>query len=522
MHHIAITFLLNKTFSTALNAGNRLQVIAGIQLYAQKFAAAFFINHTVQVQIEMEINEKNDGNYMVVNGTKRPIAAVIPDCPAYIQQDDFMILQLSEAIFYNRKLFADKNLINNNDETNEKTEYNSPSDTHKNIYAYLIEHGYSINRAPTIESIAQQKPAWMLFETRVADFENLQLSVYVPETLLSLRHIADESQLPENLGLLQKGLYDELGILIPKPVIKVNESLAPFTFQIFLNDLPYPILHTINETCFICNEAYSDPSFNFDHPSKPNHPKKAGSFSLRNMDEKSAVNGYTWGTWGFLILQLSRVLRKHAFLFMNGFAIRTLMDKIYLGPLTQRLLNDNYAPEYITHVFRKLTEQGLTIRNVSRILEGMIYADDAVTSDISAIEFFHHLTVLAAESENPEKEWENPEQMAEVLRNYLRNELQGQLSGFDSLQVLLIGTDIEPYLFQKEDYFSKQENFVLALEQALNEMPAGKQLHCILTLDPIRHKVENMVQPIYPFLKVVSYGELPPETNIIPEARISF
>jgi type III secretory pathway component EscV len=450
-------------------------------------------------------------------------STLLEACPPYLLPWQHLAQQYGEIIFRNRQLFINEVLIEAIMKATGKYNDLVEKDTYHALARVLVKNGFSTSFLTQQNNQLQEDEDPALWLERIAGKAvDLKMRLWVGRDIHGKSHPADTTEPPEIFNLLAQGIYYELGILIPPPVSDRAPLHDPLAFRITVNDLPWPMMHSIGPDFFICNLTDSKHENNLADPGKPNHPKFKSGHSMRPITdlEKLTENNEgitTWGTWGLLVLQVSRIIREMSGAFINRFSTEALQTKYHISPHLKRLFTDRYSGDFFTAILRQLAWQGVPIRNLSKIMEAMVAAGDYAESDITLIEFLPQPTVLSVRANdhfNPEKELLKT---AELVRRALREEIAISLSANYQLNVLVINPHLEERLMT-QNISSLPEaavNEILELlDTELSGLAVDRRLHAILTVDVVRPVLETVLMRAYPTIKVVSYSELTSNVSI--------
>jgi hypothetical protein len=491
----------------------------GVLLYAEQLWKA--VSGMEESVIQFQWSEKMDSNtILTINGKM----AVIPDVFAqklpFMDMNEHFIQYICKGLLSNRALFITDELI-----VKYKPEYpffnDQLKDNFRRLSLLFIEFGYGVSLLSEINAPDfDEKPFYEIFELAVQSFNGVSLTLSLHPEIQQHYHEGDISSGSENFSLMCEGIYQQYGVLAPKITVQYDSDISFYECRLRINQLPFPLIKTIDTFYFVCNQPTDDTTLNFDHPVTPGHPNTSGTFSYRSIETMEKDRYSVWGTLGVWVLQISGLIRQYAGWFCNGFAFDTLWEATMHNPMGTRLL-EKYHKLFLTHVVRRLHQQGLFTRNFYRIMEAVLLTRQSVVSDIKTIEFFHHPMVLAVDIHPAELALQDPRYVAEGVRNYLRYELVANLGFPTTFFVMLLDPSFENALFGNEKHMSLNRSLLDELELEIRHFESNIVLHGILTIDAIRHRVDDMLRECYPFLKVIAYNELPAEANIQPISRLS-
>ena len=485
-----------------------------IEQYASSLVAAIFPSSPVAVMVQVQPGHE-PVSQLCINEQRIALSSLIPSARPYYSPVQFAAWYCSKVLFEHRQ-----GLLAALMQEATKASLPNAQPIGLPLANLAVNNGYSTSLLANQYGLSRGRPDYFTFEQAVAGPQQIHIRLIAAANLEQVVHAADVGSYTTILALFNKGMFTEYGLLLPQPEVIFSPQLPPYCCQIYLNDLPLPPIYTVEESIFVSRDLHPDASHNFEHPVKPGHPNTAPSFAVWPIDERAGYSGDTWGSWGLLVLELGYYARRYGHMFMNTFATQALLQRLIGTSLIMQKVLEHYGQEYITHTLRHLSAQGIGLKPLARLVEGMMLAGDALQSNPQAIEFFYQPLVLATSEPEPLQALQQPQHMAELLRNHLRYELQWQLAGYGTLFVLLLTQPLEEYLYHQPDYLQLQPSLIAALDATMGTLSASSTLHAILTTDAIRHKVEHLLSANYPYLPIVSYGELPPEANIMPVGRV--
>jgi type III secretory pathway component EscV len=181
----------------------------------------------------------------------------------------------------------------------------------------------------------------------------------------------------------------------------------------------------------------------------------------------------------------------------------------------------------LTRTLRCLLVEGISIRDLRTILEATLAIESTSTADFCKFIIFEpntgfHFPARDSRSMNDL----DGEDFAECARIALRSYISHKYTqGSANLVVYLLDPDIEARLtrIEKEPLTQPEyEGMVAAIRQEVGLQPSTVQTPTILTTILVRRFLRRLIETDFPWLPVLSYQELSPNTNIQPIARIRF
>jgi type III secretory pathway component EscV len=360
-----------------------------------------------------------------------------------------------------------------------------------------------------------------------------EIVVFVNQTLISNRALADDHSLYETFPLIQEGLFSELGILLPTVRLEADGSLAPNQFRFTLNGVSSAIYPGLAPIDYLVNDT-ADRLRLLGIEGRAGLNPATGKASAIVSEETTPSETCrqagltTWGPVGFLTLVLSRDIRRAAASFQTFSVTKYILES--LGALHPHLVDaamKQFSIEQIMGTLRDLLDEEISIRDLRTILESLLSVGTAVDVDLTRYIVF----VPPADRLLPARGGMSRVLTVADYSNWARCALKRYLShkyskGNSTLAVYLIAPEIEQRLADLH-VRPLTEHEVARLIKAVKEEvgsipPASSQNPVLLTSIEVRKQLRDLLKKDYPDLAVLSYQELSPELNIQPIARISW
>lgn len=314
------------------------------------------------------------------------------------------------------------------------------------------------------------------------------------------RRFADE-QLP----MMQDGLFYELGVPFPAVHLEPDADLPQMAFAIDLFDVE-EIVEVIPTQAIFVN-AHPDDLSKAAFLHQPARNPASGHLHAWVHDSHADIlmsKGLTtFDTVGWMILRLSALLRNRASTFLDQTTVAALLEALrpYFPRLVDTTMSEAISLAGLTDVLRRLSFEGVSIRNLRRIL-----------IEIAAYE-----------------------DRSDILVDYLRAALKDQVThacsrGQDHVAVILIDPALENRLHdatvwgETSSWIDLEPSEVAPLLNGLSNMmerlPPGVQAPMILTSLEIRAAVRRLIAPSFPIIQAIAYSDLEPNITIQPIGRI--
>jgi type III secretion protein V len=206
----------------------------------------------------------------------------------------------------------------------------------------------------------------------------------------------------------------------------------------------------------------------------------------------------TWNPIGFLILCLAAAVRQSAHALMTRDVADGLVGQLGSAfPALRAAADEHVPPDKLAPVLRELLLDGVSVRNLRRILELLIRYETVERAN-------HRTDAVTFVCEG----------LADLIAFTLAR-------GTSTVVVYLLDPEIENALADGADE-TTAGRVSAAVRDELAFLPAMAQVPAILTHDESRRRLRDLLRPEFPRMRVLSYSELPPDYNVQPVARISW
>ncbi|EDY84408.1 flagellar biosynthesis protein FlhA [Verrucomicrobiia bacterium DG1235] len=345
-----------------------------------------------------------------------------------------------------------------------------------------------------------------------AEFEKLiEVDVFALEIGFNLLTLADKAQggdLLERVTGVRKTLARELGIVVPPIAVRDNMELDGQEYRFLLHNKEVARGQVMPNRWMAMNVSGSETELN-------GIPTKEPVFGIDAVwideDEKKSaeINGYSVvDSASVLITHLSEALKTNAHHLLSRQDVQKLVDHVAEShpALVQELMPDLVSIGTIHRVFQNLLKEGVAIRNLTLILEGI--------GDFAPIS-------------------KNPDDLSEYVR---RRTGEFFVSEYESEKGVLKAITMDPRLEQVLASKVQRTNtdYTLSLDPQLaqyllrelaikaNDQIENGLLPILVTAAEIRLPFKRFFEPSLPKLNILSYQELPSSTEIMNHAIILF
>jgi type III secretion protein V len=318
-----------------------------------------------------------------------------------------------------------------------------------------------------------------------------------------------EEWLREMVPSMREGIFYDLGVKVPGVRVRMaSRNCAAPGFSISIEEVPVD-QGSVPAASILVNQSPSNLQA-FDVSGEPTtHPvsgRPASWVPARHHAMLEEAGYRVWDAAGYTILRLTAALQNNAAEFVKMQEIQQTLDQLE-GPypaLVQEVVPNLISLPDLTEVLRRLAEEGISVRNMPRILETL--ADRAEVID-------------------------DPLVLAEEVRTGLSRYITHKYAGADgSLVVYVLGREIEDtvggsvrrtetghYLALPPDM---SQDILDATRRALDGDLDRGNIPIVLTKQEIRRYVSKLITMEVPTAVVLSYEELDPALNIQPIGKI--
>jgi len=322
-----------------------------------------------------------------------------------------------------------------------------------------------------------------------------------------LRSITTLDPGAEGFLFLRDGIFVELGLRLPAFHFRPDETLRPAGFAFRVNSvrtlprigLPAGTI-LVNDTAERMSTVHgvaAEPTVN----PATDQPGALASAEHGTALEESGLT--TWDPLGYLILSLAAALRRRAHTLMTrDVALAMVRELGYAFPFLADASNARVGPDVVAGTLRELLLEGVSIRNLRRILE----------------------LLIRYETEHGDS---RPGPTAVVRAGLAEQIAHAVARGTATVVVYLLDEAIETALAEQEDAAasagrdSLAEQLRAAVRAELRELPPTALVPALLATDAVRRPIADILRHEFPQLKVLGYRDLPLGRNVQPVARIS-
>ena len=402
----------------------------------------------------------------------------------------------------------------------------------------LVRRGLRIDRAKDIALKEQSEQNFeKSFEEIFYNLDSIAVKVFLSNAQnVKTQSAADDMSFEGLLDVLQEGLFNELGIIIPKVSIDMDEILEENDFIIQLNDVRFPPITGLEHDQFLVNDTVERlPLINIKGKKVIIPASGTENAIVQNKEHELEIckkaGLTTWGSGGFTVLNLAAELRKNAALFLTVETVKYSLKKLKSSSPAFPALVDAASEHHdiirLTLILRDLLDEQLSIKDLRGILENLLAISGITDIDQSKyVVFSPHTANLCSVQEGKKMEDLNIIDYSNCLRMSLKRYISNKYTrGSSALYVFPLDPGIEMRIKSTDEQpltDTEREKLIKAIYEAIKNLPAATTNPVILTSVEIRKRLRNLIEKEFPRIAVLCYQELLPDLNTQPIARISW
>ena len=180
------------------------------------------------------------------------------------------------------------------------------------------------------------------------------------------------STFDEMLLMMRDGLFYELGVPFPGPVLRTGSDVPPSSVRVVINDVPETLVEVRPDWVMVNDRvtAMAERGFVAQPAVNPATDAPTAWIPAHSADAAKGYGLTTWDAHEFMILSLSALLRRKAAAFVGIDEARTMLERI--RPVFPHLVAET-VPRTVpfllfTDVLRRLVAEQVSIGNLRRIL----------------------------------------------------------------------------------------------------------------------------------------------------------
>lgn len=370
--------------------------------------------------------------------------------------------------------------------------------------------------------------AEMSTQVRVEISRELYDVLYAPAAV-AMAEEQPEKSVDGLVALMRDGLFYELGLMFPAVTFELVETLPALTYRAGLNQVRGPLQQGLALEAVLVNETVAGLSLLDVEGQAALHPMNrrlcaiAPAAALPKIESAGLVN---WDTTGAMILTLAAQLRRQAAEYCSLAQVETILrnlDQIY--PMLVFNTLERFSLHTLAQVLQNLLREEVSIRDLPKILEGLLGMDSAVQGRYANQILISTLQAQVYTYSEPQAE-PSAQDLSEACRTSLRSQITYQLTrGGPTLTAWLLDPALEQRLQEvPQQRLDALERAALlqALHREVTAYPEGTDWPVLLVEKRVRWRLWDAIALEFPGLKVLSYDELTPTLTIQPLKRIGW
>ena len=384
------------------------------------------------------------------------------------------------------------------------------------VLGRVLDLGVSIGDLRTVASVlaaglAARRDAASLAEDLIEALWPDVIEIQLPASLLREVTTGMGTEDAGVFPFLREGLFEELGLELPKLRFVVNDSLRPRTFCCKVNHLATLPLRALAPGELLVNDTVDRlklTGIDAIPTSNPASNQPGSILDIGRRDQVQATGLTTWNQIQHLILCLADHVRQKGYCLVHKTWVQARLRR--LGSAFPALLagvRAGWSDDEITAVVRGLIRDGLSVRNWREILDRLVTLDIARQENVSPLP--------------SSSEYVREDPLAFVRIGLARQIAHTAARQTDTVVVYLLDVAIERLTIAPASPDAERADAILeAFEQEMAHLPPTAQRPHVLTVVEARRPLQKLLRSRFPRMSVIAHEELPPGINVQPVARI--
>ena len=397
----------------------------------------------------------------------------------------------------------------------------------------LVQRGFSIRRLVDFTPDADITAGWtymQYYDAVLRAVDTTTIRVVHNPAYNELNDSSSFGKVDEMFSLMQEGLFYELGIAFPQVRREIDKNLEDDEFYFQINDVSYPVIKGLKpEKILVSDTTKRLLELNIEGSPAIN-PANGQECSVAGEVHAVAckIAGLTtWNPMGYLILHLSRQLRRNAGSFLTRDMVEHYIKTLKSAfPILVDSLIQRYDPVILTWILRELLDEEISIRDLRSIVDNLLMINGTIRIDSSKfIVLYPEGTNLVLSGQVQLSDLGFADYAGYIRTKALKRFISHKYSrGGNTLVVYLLDPGIENRLNElKHRQLPEKERIAIleAVYAEVSDVSDTARIPVILTTYEIRRQFRKLIEVEFPSIAVLSFQELSPDMNIQPIARIS-
>lgn len=320
------------------------------------------------------------------------------------------------------------------------------------------------------------------------------------------RDLTSADDVAEKFRTLRDGMFVELGLPLPTIALRPDPSLQPGGFAARLGAVRLRPRLALAAGTIMVNETPANlaqagvealPTLN------PGTRQPAALVAAEHQEPLEQQGYITWDRAGHVILSLAQDIREHAYQLMTSDVAAEMTRRLGMWlPVLEDAAARHLPPGSLAPVLRELLADQVSIRNLRRIVETLLRMETSpstgvVPDRVSAVRAGLADAIAAKASR----------QTGTVVVYLLDKDATRAAAATDSDE--LPGGSAKT-----------AARIAAGVRAELADLPPTAWLPAMLTSDETRAPLARVLRPEFPTLIVLGMGDLPPDCNVQPVARV--
>jgi type III secretory pathway component EscV len=197
-----------------------------------------------------------------------------------------------------------------------------------------------------------------------------------------------QAELTLKFFTMREDLFYELGLVVPEVHLERDSSLAENKFRCRLNETLLPEFGGLKSDEFLVNDTVNRLkllSIEAREAVNPTNESAAAIVQGKTTSDACQRAGLTtWDAFGYLVLNLSAELRKHAAMFQTISVAQFIVDGVQ--PTFPRLVDalfSRFSMEQVNGIVQELLDEEISIRDLRGIFESLLSVNGTLDADLS-------------------------------------------------------------------------------------------------------------------------------------------
>ncbi|MDQ0939147.1 FHIPEP family type III secretion protein [Streptomyces sp. V1I1] len=358
-------------------------------------------------------------------------------------------------------------------------------------------------------------------------FEDAMCEASAPLTIMvdQLTHIEinkDEEQVSADTAWLAEGVFVELGVVLGRPRVDLDESLPPYHSTVKINDCRLNTQPGIRPgTALVNDTAGRLKAIDVDAKpvTNPSTGQPAAVVATRHMALLEAAGHTTWTVLGTVILVAAAQVRRHACALLSRDVVECQLGT--LADTAAAMAASLGGADALTPVMRDLVSEGVNVRDLTGIV-GSLYRAPTMPAWVDERVVIAPASYRPGLPDAPELGNTGLVSSVEAVRMAFAPAVSSKFAGSaKTLVVYLLASQIEVRLSDPTPYSEAERDDLIGLiMEEMRFLPPTALVPGILTRVAARRRLRELIRAELPQVPVLSYRDIDPEFNVQPIARI--